>query len=278
MARINNPMEIFKLLNGSNCGDCGEKTCLAFSVAVFKDKRPLQNCPHLSTDVIARYGGQTEKPNTIDEDKVEVVAALKQEIRSIDLAETAKRLGADYDNGLLTIKVFGKNFRINQEGDLSSDIHINAYVAFPVLNHILHASGAAPTGNWITFRELNGGPPRYAHFQQRCEKPLKRVADTYPDLFKDMLEIFDGKKGKGHIDSDVAIVLHPLPLFPIQVCYWEPEEGLESSLHIYFDSAADNNLDIESIYTMCEGVVAMFEKISHRHGVRPVEPETSRPI
>ena len=31
-------MEIFKLLNGSNCRECNEKTCLAFAVAVFKEK------------------------------------------------------------------------------------------------------------------------------------------------------------------------------------------------------------------------------------------------
>lgn len=266
MPRINNPMEIFKLLNGSNCRECREKTCLAFAVAVFKDQKPIQDCPYLPPDVISRYGGKTEKPNTIDEDKVAAVEALKQKIPSIDLAETARRLGAQFDDPQITVKVFGKNFRVNADGELSSDIHINAWVAFPLLNYILNASGIPPSGNWITFRELDGGPPRYAHFQQRCEKPLKRVADTYTDLFKDMLEIFDGKQNQGHIDSDVSIVLHPLPLFPIQICYWKPEEGLESSLHIYFDSSSDSNLDIESIYTMCEGIVAMFEKISLRHG------------
>ena len=35
MSHINNPMEIFKLLNGSNCRECNEKICLAFAVAVF---------------------------------------------------------------------------------------------------------------------------------------------------------------------------------------------------------------------------------------------------
>ncbi|RPJ82374.1 MAG: Fe-S cluster protein, partial [Deltaproteobacteria bacterium] len=94
MPRINNPMEIFKLLNGSNCRECGEKTCLAFAVAVFKDKKPITACPHLPAEVIARYGGETEKPNTIDEDKAEAVEALKRKIPFIDLAETARRLGA----------------------------------------------------------------------------------------------------------------------------------------------------------------------------------------
>ena len=266
MSHINNPMEIYKLLNGSNCRECNEKTCLAFAVAVFKGKKPIHACPYLDKEVIDRYGGAIEKPNTIDENKAEAIELMKQKISSIDLSEAAKRLGARFSNNKLTLKIFGKDFSVDTRGDLSSEVHINAYMAVPVLNYILNGSGKAPNGNWITFRELNGGPSRYAHFQRCCEKPLKQVADTYTDLFKDMLEIFDGKQIVNHIDSDVSIVLYPLPLFPIMVCYWKPEDGLESDLYIYFDSASDDNLDIESIYTLSEGLALMFKKIALRHG------------
>jgi hypothetical protein len=267
MSRINNPMEIYKLLNGSNCRECGEKTCLAFAVSVFKEKKPIDACPHLEKQVIERYGGAIEKPNTVDEYKAEAIEALKQKITSIDLSEAAKRLGARVSGNTLTLKIFGKEFSVDAGGNLSSEVHINAYMVVPALNYILNGSGKSPRGNWITFRELTGGPSRYAHFQQRCEKPLKRLADTYTDLFKDMLDIFDGKQIVSPIDSDVSIVLHPLPLFPIMVCYWKPEDGMESSLHIYFDSVSDHNLDIESNYTLNEGVALMFEKIALRHGV-----------
>ena len=266
MSHINNPMEIYKLLNGSNCKECNEKTCMAFSVAVFKGKKPIHACPHLGKEVIEQYGGEIEKPNTIDEYKAEAIEELKQKIASADLSEAAKRLGAEFANNKLTLKIFGKEFSADTEGNISSEVHINAYMAVPALNYILNGSGKSPSGDWITFRELTGGPPRYAHFQQRCEKPLKRVADTYTDLFKDMLEIFDGKQIDSHIDSDISIILYPLPLFPIMVCYWKPEDGLESDLHIYFDAASDDNLDIESIYTFSEGFALMFEKIALRHG------------
>ncbi|BBO89246.1 DUF3786 domain-containing protein [Desulfosarcina ovata] len=266
MPHINNPMEIYKLLNGSNCRECNEKTCLAFAVAVFKEKKSIDACPYLDKEVIDRYGGAVEKPNTIDEYKAEAIEQLKQKISSIDLSEAAKRLGTRFSNNKLTIKILGKDFSVDPKGNISSEIHINAYMVVPVLNHLLNGSGKSPDGNWITFRELNGGPSRYAHFQQCCEKPLKQVADTYPDLFKDMLEIFDGKQIVSHIDSDVSIVLHPLPLFPIMVCYWKPEDDLESDLHIYFDSTSDDHLDIESIYTLNEGLVLMFKKIALRHG------------
>ena len=266
MSHISNPMEIYKLLNGSNCRECNEKTCLAFAVAVFKEKKPIHACPYLEKEVIERYGGTIETPNTIDEYKAEAIEELKQKISMTDLSDAAKRLGAEFSGNKLTIKIFGKEFSVDTEGNISSEVHINAYMVVPALNYILNGSGKSPHGNWITFRELTGGPPRYAHFQQRCEKPLKRVADTYTDLFKDMLEIFDGKQIVSHIDSDVSIVLYPLPLFPIMVCYWKPEDGLESNLYIYFDSTSDDNLDIESIYTLSEGLALMFKKIALRHG------------
>lgn len=267
MSYIKNPMEIYKLLNGSNCRDCNEQTCLAFSVAVFKGKKPIEACPHLDQDVIARYGGAVEKPNTIDENKADIIEQLKQKITSMDLSEAAQRLGGRFSNGKLTLKIFGKDFSVDSKGVISSELHINAYMVMPVLNHILDGSGKAPTGNWITFRELDGGPSRYAHFQRCCEEPLKRVADSYTDLFQDMLDIFDGKHMDTPIDSDVSIVLYPMPLFPVMVCYWKPEDGLESDLYIYFDAASDDNLDIESIYTLCEGLAMMFKKLALRHGV-----------
>ena len=96
MSHINNPMEIYKLLNGSNCRECNEKTCLAFAVAVFKEKKQIHACPYLDKEVIDRYGGAIDKPNTIDEYKAEAIELLKQKISLIDLSEAAKRLGAQF--------------------------------------------------------------------------------------------------------------------------------------------------------------------------------------
>ena len=266
MTRINNPMEIFKLLNGSNCRDCNEKTCLAFAVAVFKNRKPLSQCPHLSREIIDTYGGDTERPNTIDEDTEEALERHKRQIPETDLAEAAERLGAPYDGKKLTIKVLGKDFSVDNNGNLSSEIHINAWLGVPVLNYVMHGEGRPVSGEWVTFRDLSEGRQRFSIYRQRCEKPLKRIADTYTDLFRDMLEIFNGRRIETHIDSDVSVLLYPLPLFPIMICYWEPEDGIDSSLHIFYDKTADANLDMESIYTLTLGLVKMFEKLSEKHG------------
>jgi hypothetical protein len=67
-------------------------------------------------------------------------------------------------------------------------------------------------------------------------------------------------------ESDISVVLHPLPKVPIMVCYWLPEDGLESSLNVYFDQTADQNLDIGSVFTLGVGLSQMFEKLARRHG------------
>jgi hypothetical protein len=53
---------------------------------------------------------------------------------------------------------------------------------------------------------------------------------------------------------------------PILICYWKPEDELESDLNLFFDSRAEENLNIEAIYTLVAGLVTMFEKIAVTHG------------
>ena len=95
---------------------------------------------------------------------------------------------------------------------------------------------------------------------------MKKVADTYTDLFEDMIHLFNGRQVDNHYSSDISLVLHPLPKVPLLICYWRPEDDLASDLNIFFDSNAEENLNIESIYTLSAGLVIMFEKLALRHG------------
>lgn len=263
-------MEIFELLDKSNCRECGEKTCLAFAGAVFRGQRALQDCPKLDRKIIERFSAEPDDHNGEEQNREEYLNKLKTEVAKLDLAAAARRLGGRYANQKLTLKVLGKDFSVDQNGNLSADIHINPWVAAPFLNHVLHGKGLSPTGNWVSFRELEGGKERYPLFQKRCEESMKRVADIYTELFDDMVHIFSGKQVEEQFESDISVVLHPLPKVPIMVCYWQPEDGLSSSLNIFFDQTADANLDIGAIFSLGAGLAQMFTKLALRHGF----PET----
>ncbi len=55
MPQPKHAMEIFQLLDKSNCRECGEKTCLAFAGSVFQGKRKIEECPKLDRETIERF-------------------------------------------------------------------------------------------------------------------------------------------------------------------------------------------------------------------------------
>ncbi len=261
-----NVMEIFKLLDASNCRECGEKTCLAFAGMVFQGQRKLADCPKLNQETILRFEPEPEDQNTSEPGRDAYLQKLQKEITACDLASAAERIGATFLGSQLKLKVLGKDFGVDTLGNLYADIHINPWVVIPFLSYVLYGKGLPVSGNWVSFRELADGQERYPLFQKRCEEPMKRVADIYTHLFDDLVHIFSGKQVEEQFESDISVVLHPLPRVPIMICYWRPEEGLESSLNLFFDDTADKNLDIGSIFTLATGLAQMFSKLALRHG------------
>ncbi|MCK5097463.1 MAG: DUF3786 domain-containing protein [Desulfobacteraceae bacterium] len=268
MLQFNNSMDIFRLLPKTNCKKCQAPTCLAFSVLVFKGDKQFNACPYIEEEIIEKFDGKIKKQKSAEQDFAEAVVLLKRKIAAIDLSLLAERLGGKFSNNKLTIKILGKDFSVDSKGAFSSDIHINQWIVIPVLNYILNGAGLSASGKWVPLRELAGGKKWYRLFGQRCEKPLKKIADTYTDLFEDMIDIFNGKQVENHYQSDISLVLHPLPKVPILICYWRAEDGLDSELNLFFDSNAEDNLNIESIYTLGTGLVLMFEKITLKHGFK----------
>lgn len=267
MSRFQNLMEVLKVLPKTNCRQCREKTCMAFSAAVFKGEKELALCPYVPTEVIEKYGTQKLKTRNIDEDLDNAVNQLKQKIRQIDLAAAADRTGGRYDGHELTLKVMGKNFSVDADGNLHTDIHANPWVTAPILNYILCCQGTPLTGRWTSMRELPNGKDWYHFFQHQCEKALKKLADSYTDLFEDLVHLFDGKQVENHYQSDVSVVLRPLPLVPLLICYWRAEEGMASNLNLFFDTTAEDNLGIQGLYALGTGITRMFQKLAQRHGV-----------
>ncbi len=271
MSPFANAMEVFKLLDKSNCRKCNEQTCLAFASKVFLGQKSLELCPHLDADILAKHNVPGKKKTSMDESTDALLQDLKHQILSRDLEQAADQVGGQYANGRLTIRIFGKPFSIDSSGRMFSDIHINPWIAGPVLNYVLHCKGVPLTGNWVPFRELEGGREKNALFVQRSEKSLKQIADKYTGFFEDLILIFNGKKTKNHYESDISLVLHPLPRLPMLICYWKPEDNMESDLHLFFDSSADMNANIDIVYGIGAGIVVMFEKISMKHGVIETE-------
>jgi hypothetical protein len=265
MSQIKTPLELYKHLPRTNCGDCGITTCLAFAAAVIKEEKRLADCPHLYRDAAAKLEGRIKKQVNIESIREEQLIVLKKKLSTIDIVSRAGLLGGQKNNRTIVIKCLGKDFEIDADGNVASQCHTHAWFSLPLLDYLLHSRGVDISGQWVPFRELEHGKTWAPLFEQRCEKPLKLIAESYNDLFADLISLFSGTSAHDRFDSDIAVILYPLPKVPVLICYWQPDEGMESKLHMFYDETAEQNLSIESLFTLGTGLVRMFEKIMRRH-------------
>lgn len=266
MADFNNAMEIFQFLPKTNCRECGESTCLAFAGAVFTGKAGLSSCPYVPEDKLRQFGGAKRGTNPIEEEFAAVLEKLQTRLLSLDMEERARTIEADYRDGRITIPILGKLFTIDKHSQVTTDIHVNSWVLGAVLHYINYSNGVPLSSNWVPLRELPHGKDWYRLFGQQCENVLKTTADRYSDLFSDLVEMFRGRQVDEQFQSDVAVMLSPLPLVPMLVCYWRPEDGMESSLSLFFDDTAEANLGMEGLYTLGVGIAQMLQRLSRVHG------------
>ena len=266
MTKLANHLAVYKLLPKTNCRQCDAATCLAFAVAVMQGNKRLSDCPFLQDyDSVEIKDIRREGPS-LEDDTRRALGELQGRVRKTDLAAAAERVGGAYGQGKLTIKCLGKDFHVDQDGVITSGCHVNMWVSAPILQYVLGSAGRKPVGQWVPLRETKGGADWRRLFGQRCEKPLKKVIDDYTGLMEDLVHIFAGKPAPASFDSDIAVVIHPLPKLPMLLCYWKKDEGMDSSLHMFFDVTAEDNLNVESIYTLSVGLVTMFQKIALTHG------------
>ena len=265
MPPVKNPLDLYKLLPRTNCGDCGMTSCLAFAAAVLKEEGRLDDCAHLDRTVARRIAPDLSRQVNLESIREEQLKELKRKIGSTDVASRAALLGAVARGGSIVVKCLGKNFEVDQAGNVMSQCHTHAWFSLPLLDYLLHSRGERPSGRWLPFRELEQGRTWSRLFERRCEQPLKRVADTHSDLFSDLVGMFSGSSSSEVFGSDISVILHPLPLVPVLICYWKPDGDLASKLDLFFDDTAERNLSIESLFTLGTGLVRMFEKIMYRH-------------
>ncbi|WP_163339532.1 DUF3786 domain-containing protein [Desulfopila sp. IMCC35008] len=263
MATFNNAMEVFKLLEKTNCRKCNKPTCLAFAGAVYQGQATLRDCPFIDANTLMQYDDASVPDPGLD--FLNVLNQLKEQIKATDLEYRAHILGETFANDRLTLKIFGKDFSIDVDGNVYTDLHVNHWLVPPVLKYILYSKGQPVSESWVPFRELETSKDWARFFDHQCVRLLKKIADSNPSFFEDIISLFNGKPVEDHYDADISLIIKPLPLLPILFCYNNPEDGLESDLNLFFDFTADKNLPVEDIYILITGLAKMFEKLAVTH-------------
>jgi hypothetical protein len=256
-------MDIYKLLEKTNCGECGLPTCMAFALSAVAGEKEIDACPHLNPEDRERLAGELNK-RLSEEGFSASVNDLRERFRKLDLPALAQRLGAKYTDGKLTIRCLVKDFSLNKHGEMESICHVNMWMETLLLSYCLSSGTGSLSDRWAAFPELHGAATTGPYFQRRCETPLRAMADTHGSIFFDLLKLFGAEEAQGFV-ADRALIMHPLPMVPIVLLYSPQEEEMESTLRVLFDSTVTDYLDPEVITFMGRGMVEMFQKIISKH-------------
>jgi hypothetical protein len=249
-----NPFELYKKLPGKNCGQCRQKTCMPFALAVISGGAELSECALLTGDALASL----EKTLTRSDWREELILKLGEEVRTLDLASVAPGLGGRMQDGRLVLGCLGRDFEITQEGHISTGGRITPWMKILLLHYVRTAGSGGLAGRWVSYSELRGGMVKISSFQRDCEDPLRELFDRNFDGVSAALRRL-GAEPSGGFPSEHAWRLTLLPRIPAVILYW-PEEGeFASRIKILLDASADRFLDAESLIFLGEGLVKNIE-------------------
>ena len=263
-------LELFRLLRGDNCRECGLPTCLAFAAQVSLGERRLDECPHLIPGTSVPDNCVADDPETHTEQRPDdVLGDLKARVRQLDFEEAAARLEAPLSDGRISVRCLGKVFEVDRRGELHSDCHVHAWVHVPVLNHLLIGRSRKPTGDWVRYAELRGARDWERFFDRRCEQGFTRLLIEDPELLFDILELFSSQEPLLEEDPpssrpDFRACLVPIPGVRLMFNCWLPDTEFEAKLTMLFDRSSETSLDAGSIFMITRGVLEMVTRFAER--------------
>ena len=111
-------------------------------------------------------------------------------------------------------------------------------------HYLLHATGASPAGEWITFRQIPDGHFYDSAFQRRTRDPFLLTFGQNPQLYRDCAEKLGGTPVP---NGDVGMTFRVLPQIPVQLVLWQGDEELPPESTILFDVTITQYLPAEDV-------------------------------
>lgn len=252
-----NPIELYKKLPKKNCGQCKQKNCMPFALAVLKGEGDLTDCPYLTDKEISEITSTLKRSDW----KEELILNLKEEVKRLNFSKIADGIGARLEEESLIIDCIGRRFKINKEGEISTHGTITPWIKILLLHYIRLSGKGDLSGKFVSYDKLRSGLVKASSFQRDCEEPLKELLEKDFKRIEQAFKRFGAKK-RDDFPTDYAWELFLLPKIPVIILFWPKDEEFDSKLKILFDSTADRFLDAESIIFLVEGLVKNIERFN----------------
>jgi hypothetical protein len=255
-------MGVLKTLPRTNCGDCGQATCLAFATRVIKEGEELNKCPHLSLAAQAMAGELASQQAAGLGRRRESIAiareALQEKVAPLDFAGLAAGLGAVYGEQdgcpYVDMQYFDLRLRLFKDKVCYPEgVNANPWDAILLYNYLASQGQGEPAGTWVTFQSLPNSVSKTKTLK-RLEGELAAHFAGRQQQLAESARLLGGEPVKTAGDADLQLVFRPLPKVPVLLLFWEadPEEDFPAQAHYLFDGRVMDYLDLESLLFLVE--------------------------
>jgi hypothetical protein len=255
-------LEVLKHLPRTNCGDCGQPTCLAFATQVIKEGEDLAKCPHLPESASPLGEAvQTQQQAGVGRRRESIAISLEvlqAKVAPVDFAALAAGLGAEAGEEAgrpyLALPYFGYCLQVfKDELRYPPGALADPWDAILLYNYIASAGNQPPTGQWIAYHSLPNSVSK-AKTLARLEKQLASHFAGRAGQLKERALSLGAEPTDGVEDADLKAIFWPLPRVPLLVLFWDadPAEGFEPQARILFDANVTSYLDLEAMLFLVE--------------------------
>ncbi|MCP4268508.1 MAG: DUF3786 domain-containing protein [Candidatus Brocadiaceae bacterium] len=254
-------IEIYKKLPGTNCGECGESTCMAFALKVQSAQCTISGCPYVKDE---DKDSLTREPIvTMENNYKRVSNELEEEVKGVNLKEAADAIGGNYANrngvDVVRFKMMNKEYEVRNEGLFFNDKYVEHSWSKIIMYDYVRRKGEIPlTGDWVSLGHFPDAASHSKAFQRKAESKIAEKFNSNLNGLEERCKELEGVVAESKIQADYVCGFNLLPRVPMYLCFWVADEEYPASCKLFVDSSAEAYIDIEYLAYLLEWFVKIF--------------------
>ncbi len=171
------------------------------------------------------------------------------ELKEVNLAGRATRLGGQMADTAMTIPFFGMPHRVCPNGVLTpSGNPANTAVSLVLLKYVLMCPEEAGDGRqWVSFREFTGSGPLVHSFVNSTNTLLTKTFSGKIEGFSAWADALGARPAGGDLAYDIAVRIDALPKVPLFILFNDADEDFPAQCTVLFEKRAERYLDLECL-------------------------------
>jgi len=141
---------------------------------------------------------------------------------------------------------------------LSCNVSPKTHISILILHYLCRklTGFPQPTGEWISFKQLDGGQVYYSVFRKRVLEPIIRKYGENPEGFvSELIKRFKAKEIK---QADASVVLDVFDGIPVLITLWRGDEEFSPQANLLFDRNISEIFCTEDTVISAEIVASMI--------------------